>query len=166
MPFLDERQFIELFDRHSDAIFRYCIYRLEDKEKSRELTQETFLRAWKMVRDNKEVSYPKAMLYTVAKNLIIDYVRRKKEASLDKIQEETGDKLFADNTRPKAGDQIDIEIALNKLRQQNPEACDIIELKYLHGLKIKEIAVILKISPNVASVRIHRAIKEFKKQYA
>ena len=83
MPFLDERQFIELFDRHSDAIFRYCIYRLEDKEKSRELTQETFLRAWKMVRDNKEVSYPKAMLYTVAKNLIIDYVRRKKEASLD-----------------------------------------------------------------------------------
>ena len=163
MPKLDEKQFIKLFDKHSDAIFRFCFYRLEDREKSKELSQETFLKTWKIIQAGQEVKYPKAMLYTIARNLVIDYVRRKKEVSLEKIQEESGDQVFfTDKKSLEINDKIDAKIALDKLRTENSEACDIVELKYLHGLKMKEIGLLLEISPNAASVKMHRGIKYLK----
>lgn len=167
MHSLDEKQFVKLFDKHSDAIFRFCFYRLEDKEKAKELAQETFLKTWKVIQAGQEIRYPKAMLYTIARNLVIDYVRRKKEMSLEKIHEESGDQIFfTDEKSLKINDKIDAKLALDKLRDENPEACDIVELKYLHGLKMKEIAVILEISPNSASVKMHRGIKYLKANHA
>ena len=58
-----------------DKIYRYCYYRLRDRERAEDVTQETFLRwfASDTCRDkNQLLQY----LYTVARNLCIDEYRR------------------------------------------------------------------------------------------
>lgn len=58
-----------------DKIYRYCYYRLRDRERAEDVTQETFLRwfASDTCRDKNQLL---RYLYTVARNLCIDEYRR------------------------------------------------------------------------------------------
>ena len=58
-----------------DKIYRYCCYRLRDRERAEDVTQETFLRwfASDTCRDKNQLL---RYLYTVARNLCIDEYRR------------------------------------------------------------------------------------------
>ena len=58
-----------------DKIYRYCYYRLRDRERAEDVTQETFLRwfASDTCRDKNQLP---RYLYTVARNLCIDEYRR------------------------------------------------------------------------------------------
>ena len=44
MPNPDE--FMKVYDAHVDAIFRHCYFRVFDRERARDLVQETFLKTW------------------------------------------------------------------------------------------------------------------------
>lgn len=65
---------IDLEDQY-DKIYRYCYYRLRDRERAEDVTQETFLRwfASDTYRDRNQLL---RYLYTVARNLCIDELRR------------------------------------------------------------------------------------------
>ncbi len=54
-----------------EKIYRYCYYRLHDREQAEDVTQETFLRwfASDTYRDKNQLLH---YLYTVARNLCID----------------------------------------------------------------------------------------------
>lgn len=58
-----------------DKIYRYCYYRLRDRERAEDVTQETFLRwfASDTCRDKNQLL---RYLYTVARNLCVDEYRR------------------------------------------------------------------------------------------
>ena len=58
-----------------DKIYRYCYYRLRDRERAEDVTQETFLRwfASDTYRDKNQLLH---YLYTVARNLCADEFRR------------------------------------------------------------------------------------------
>ena len=165
MQIKTEKQFAAFYDKYADAIFRYCYYRVYQRELAKELSQESFCRLWSMVVDDKEITYPKAVIYRIARNLIIDHSRKKKEASLEEIQEVSGDAIFSDEKYQDYGDNLDIKAALKKLREKNESLSEVLEMKYLQGLKVKDIAHALEVSPNIASVRIHRAIKQLKELY-
>ena len=60
-----------------DKIYRYCYFRLHDRQLAQDITQETFLRFYGQslsLDKGKELPY----LYTVARNLCIDEFRRRK----------------------------------------------------------------------------------------
>lgn len=59
-----------------DKIYRYCYFKLYDKQLAQDITQETFLRFFRQdlcLDSNKELPY----LYTIAKNLCVDNFRKK-----------------------------------------------------------------------------------------
>ena len=59
-----------------DKIYRYCYFKLYDKQLAQDITQETFLQFYRQglnLGRNKELPY----LYTIAKNLCIDSFRKK-----------------------------------------------------------------------------------------
>lgn len=74
---------VSLQDQY-DKIYRYCYFKVNNKEMAEDLTQETFLKYF------SQTSYinrgkPLAYLYTIAKNLCIDFYRdNKKEQNLNK----------------------------------------------------------------------------------
>lgn len=58
-----------------DKIYRYCYYRLRDRERAEDVTQETFLR-WFASDTYRDKNQLLQYLYTVARNLCIDEYRR------------------------------------------------------------------------------------------
>ena len=74
--------FTKAYDELSDAIFRHCWFRIGDRERAKDLMQETFTKSWQYISRGEKVDNLKAFLYRVANNLIIDEYRKKKELSL------------------------------------------------------------------------------------
>lgn len=155
-----EEQFLKAYDEFADAIFRHCALRISDRERGKELMQETFLKAWESVRRGTKVENMRAFLYKIANNLIIDTYRRDRgEVSLEDMAEEQGFdpadlRSDMDVERVVAGGEV-----LDTLQKLEEPYRTALVMRYVDGLEPKDIAEMLGISANVASVRIHRGLK-------
>lgn len=156
-----EKQFLEWHNQFADAIFRHCAFRLSDREKAKDATQETFIRLWKYLSEGKEVLNIRAILYKIANNLIIDEYRRKETFSLDQMQEETGFDPGYD-LRGDIETKDDYAHALTLIESLPPLYRDALIMRHIDGLSVKDIAHSTGETENVISVRIHRAIEKLK----
>jgi RNA polymerase sigma-70 factor (ECF subfamily) len=112
--------------------------------------------------DGKEVDNLKAFLYKVAKNLIIDYRRKKKSYSLDAITE-TGVDFSDTDEEESVANNFDKEFVVGKLEKLDPDDREILTMRYVNEMSIKEIADTLDMTANNVSVKIHRAVEKMKK---
>ena len=81
----EEKDFLDAFEKYADALFRHAHFRLSDRERAYDLTQETYLKAWDYVASGGVVRHYKSFLYRILHNLIIDEYRKKRGASLDEL---------------------------------------------------------------------------------
>ena len=140
---------ISLQDQY-DKIYRYCYFKLNNKEMAEDLTQETFLRYFSQ-KSYIDRGKPLAYLYTIAKNLCIDYYRNN-----DKVQELKEDLLgkddiFAIETR------LTLKQAVSLLSHDLQE---LLLLRFVNELAIGEIANILGVSRFTVSRRLNKALSQ------
>lgn len=155
-------EFSKIYDENIDAIFRFCLIRVSDADLAKDITQETFINAWKYLStQNTEVKNIKALLYKIAKNLIIDNSRKKKAMSLDELMEFGFDAPDEDHDRVK--ERLDAVQAFESVNSLEDKYKEVILMRYVEELSPKEIAEILGESENNISVRIHRALKQLNK---
>lgn len=155
-----EEQFLQVYEKHSDAIFRYCYFRLYNREKAKDIAQDAFMKAWVYLQEGNTIENLRAFIYRVANNLIIDYVRKKKESSLEML-EESGFNPSVDG-KQKEEQRIDGLFVQETLNLLEEEYRDVVYMRYIEELAPREIAQILDESVNVISVRIHRGLKKLK----
>jgi len=73
----DSVAFAEIYERHQAAVFRYIFYRVADQAIAEELTSDVFVRMVAGINSFSDMGRPiLAWLYTIARNLVIDYQRR------------------------------------------------------------------------------------------
>ena len=72
----DEGAFSQLFDRHRGELQVHCYRMLGSFDESEDLTQETFLRAWRKRATFKGRSTYRAWLYRIATNACLDQLDR------------------------------------------------------------------------------------------
>lgn len=158
-----EGRFLEAFDEFSDALFRHAMFRLSDREKAIDVVHDTFTKVWTYVRDGHDITSYKPFLYKVLNNLIIDEYRKRKEASLDAIFEVEGvdesnfAELMQDDVESLVN-QLDGKQAIALVEELPEQYKEVIIMRYVDGLRPKEISVLVEESENVVSVRIHRGI--------
>jgi RNA polymerase sigma-70 factor (ECF subfamily) len=153
---IDENAFIAAYDQYAEPIFRYCYFRVYERERARDLMQETFTRTWEYLRRGNTVDDLRAFLYTTAHNVCVNEIARKKAYSLDAMKETTGfDPASHERSPEQEAEMGQLKEALLDMR---PSDAELLTLRYLDGLAVKEIARILKESPNTISVRIRRAL--------
>lgn len=156
-----KKEFLQAYDKCADAIYRHLFFKTCDTELSKDLTQETFMKTWQYMAAGKQIENIKAFLYKIAGNLVIDNSRKKKEMSLDALEEAGAQ--FAQRDDDEFSDKVELErvrIAVDKLSEKYRE---IVLLRYVDDLSLKEIAHLKAISTNVVSVRINRAITKLRK---
>lgn len=164
-----EHQFIEGFDRHADELFRHAALRLKDRERARDLTQDAFMKTWQFMEGGGEVRELRAFLFRTLKNLIIDEYRRSKTESLESLVDtdegETIDALLPPdetNTLESAIARLDGAQALAAIKELPADYAETLLFRYVDGLAPSEIAVMMQVTENVVSVRIHRGLKKLK----
>lgn len=167
-----EEEFLAAYNEHSDALFRHAFFRLSDRERALDLTQDTFIKAWDYVRGGGNIQNAKAFLFRILNNLIIDEYRRVKSESLDKKLEDNPayEATFAEGSIWEVEDEIDEHDLIDKVRGAigtlSPEYKTVVTMRYIDGFSPKEIARMIGSTENAVSVRIHRAVAKLKEQLA
>lgn len=161
----DQRFFTEIYEQEADPLFRFCLLRVSNRERALEITQETFARLWESISVGKDVQSPRAFIYTVARNLIIDWYRKKKPVSIEALSGDEGkdfDILDEDASSAIEMDALAKQALslLNKLESQYKE---VIYFRYLEGFSPQEISEILGLNANTVSIRITRGMEALRK---
>ena len=162
----EETAFLKAFEEHADALFRHAFFRISERERAKDLTQETFLKAWDYVRAGGNIRHWKSFLYRIMHNLIVDEYRgRGRAESLDALVEEEpvrAQGLIATGGRFEKEEALNEELMIERVKELIPELPDaqraVISLRYVDGLSPKEIARLLDLSENVVSARLSRAV--------
>jgi RNA polymerase sigma-70 factor (ECF subfamily) len=156
----DKEAFGALYKHYFPRIYRYCKANIYRDDLATDICQETFLKAWKAfsafkVKDGGTVQ---AYFFRIARNLIIDLSRKKKEFSLTFYEDIVGDEDVNQN--------IDREDEIKKMKQvlaKLPEKeRQILLLRYFEDLSHKETAKILGIKEGALRVRTTRLLKKLK----
>lgn len=164
-------KFESIYKLESDSIFRFSLIRVSNREQALDITQETFLRLWQSLQKGDDILSPKALLFTIAHRLIIDWYRKKKSFSLDKIisgwqENEDGyssDILDEKTTKDKIYQGVEGRFLLDKINELPHSYRHTVYLRLVEDMSPPEIAEIMGISVNASSVRINRGIRELKK---
>lgn len=148
--------FLASFDEYGDAIFRFCMVKTSNRELAEDLTQETFMRYWQALRDGKDMANARAFLYTIARNLIIDWYRKRKSDSLDDKMD--AGMQVADVKGSIEEDAVYAEVIRTMVDLADSDA-EILVLRYVEGMEPREIAEVIGETANTVSVRLNRAVK-------
>ncbi len=154
--------FIESYDKYADAIFRYCFFRVFDRERSKELMQETFTKTWEYLEKGNEIENIRAFLYKVAHNLCVNDLIRPKIYSLDEMREKI-DFDPRDQNTISPENQAEVSLLFRNLQMLSKEEREILTMRYIDDLSVREIAELLQMIPNTVTVKIKRAVESLKK---
>ena len=151
-----------VFQEYSDVIYRLCLYKINSEDVAYDLTQETFLRLWNKMSSGQDISKSKQYLYQIARNLIVDHYKTNKALSLDLLEEDGFDPVS--NT---VATETLSEVSLIKdvIESLDREFRDVVYMRFVEEMKVKEIAEVLGISENLVSVRINRGKKKLQEKF-
>ncbi len=138
-----------------DKIYRYCYFKLCDKQLAQDITQETFLRFFRRnlsIDSNKELPY----LYTIAKNLCVDSFRQKAVECLEAMAEEAA----YDPTQDWISN-LALRTAIGKLPQEEQE---LIFLRYVNEIGITAICKITGSFRFAVYRRLSRVLERLKEE--
>ncbi|MEK7672284.1 MAG: RNA polymerase sigma factor [Patescibacteria group bacterium] len=155
-----KNDFLDSYEKYSDAIFRHCYFRMNNRERAKELMQDAFMKTWEYISKGNIIENIRAFLYRTANNLIIDDARKKKEASLEELNEKGFQPSYDKQDEIKVHiEYTKIMSVINKLPSNHR---DLIIMRYVDELSPKEIAHVVQESENAVSVRLNRSIKKLR----
>ncbi len=159
-----EKVFGEVYSRESDAIFRFCLLRTSDRDVALDFTQDTFMRFWNSLVLEKDIKNHRTFLFTIARNIVIDWYRKKKSYSLDAMLESEveGRASFQPISTSDVEMEVEAEMLIEKIRQLPEPYSNAVYLRCVEELKPREISEILGESANVISVRISRGLEQLR----
>ena len=140
---------IDLEDQY-EKIYRYCYYRLRNRERAEDVTQETFLRwfASDTCRDKNQLL---RYLYTVARNLCIDEYRRPVTQPLpEDLPEQERDPLAS----------LVLRAELDKLA---PEDRELVLLRYVNEVPMAVLGQLYGLSRFALRRRLNGILKTLRK---
>lgn len=163
----DREAFGDLVDRFQTRIFSFCYQFFRNSDTASEMTQETFLRAYRYIKKYDPKKKFSTWLYSIAKNICIDEKRKMDRSrtvplegvSPSSFQEGYQGQHMKDPSQVslQLEDKLLVEAAVARLPEKYRMA---IILCYFQELPYQEIADVLGLSLNLVKVRIFRAKKQ------
>jgi RNA polymerase sigma-70 factor, ECF subfamily len=124
-------------------VFKYIYARSRDKELSENITNDVFMRFYTSIAVYKtQKETPLSYLFTIARNLLINYAKKKRPRPLEEGELESAISPGL-NQLEKSELSGDVTNMLEALTQIQRDQREVIELKYLSELSNKEIAEML-----------------------
>lgn len=157
----ENNNFIDLYDKYADSIYRFIYMKVSDKDYAWDLTQDCFLKSFEYFNAHK-VKNPRAFLYQVARNLVFDFWKERQKHSFVEISEV--ENAISDNFS--AAERYDLQLqanaimnAINKLPEHHR---DLLILRYVDDLSFAEIASILGKNRTALRMQTSRLVRSLK----
>lgn len=159
-----KKNFSKIYDQYVEKIYRFVYIKVSSQETAQDLTSETFVRTWESFKSGDTIENPRAFLYRVARNLIVDFYREKGRSQIISDEYIKGIVDPRTNLEQKALQNADLERIRQALGNIKDEYQDVIVWHYLDDLKVPEIAQILDKSEDAVRVTLHRALNALKEE--
>lgn len=167
----DRTAFATLVRRHQTAIFNFALRQLRIRSTAEDVVQETFVRVVQNAAEFKHEARFVTWLYTIARNLCIDHLRKgalRKHPSLDEARsgsegdgptlgEQTAD-TKASVEREATGTELRVKIAA-AVEQLPDEQREVFLMREVANLPFKEIAEITNVPENTVKSRMRYALE-------
>lgn len=167
----DEKSFDLLVEKYFRQIYNFVFRLVGSVVEAEDLTQEVFVKAWKRFGKYDREKKFKTWLFVIARNSVIDLLRKKKEIPLSKFEDEEGNNFLEENL-------VDIEALPNELfeRQElqkelqtaidklSPKEKSVVLLYYQEQLSFREISEIFGESINTIKSRYQRSLIKLRRE--
>lgn len=157
-----------LFQQLQAPVFRYLLRKTRNSGRAEDLTQETFLRLCRHLRDERPLDNPKSWLLTVANNLAID--ERRGDANLGDLD----DAAWRQIEESRSNTQVDPEKAVLQRERLNRLHIAVLNLTQLQrdclhlraeGLRYRQIAELMEISISTVVDAVRRATVKLGREF-
>jgi RNA polymerase sigma-70 factor (ECF subfamily) len=165
-PFTKElgfRQLIETYQKPVYQVIRRMVLIHEDAD---DLTQNTFIKAYKALDRFEGNSSLFTWLYRIATNESLTFLEKKKKRyffSLDDHQEKL--ESYVDSSAPLSGDEIQVKLQKSLLKLPDKQRL-VFHLKYEEDLSYEEISKITGTSVGALKASYHHAVKKIEQELA
>ncbi len=159
----DESAFASLVERHLKSVYSFAARSIADE--AEDIAQDTFLKAWKSlsVYEPRSAKF-KTWLMRIARNTVIDYLRKKKTPVFSDIGNGPDDTRTFDTPDPeplpdeivaRAHDTREVEALLREIPLVYRE---VLLLRYMSQMSFEEISGILGENANTVRSRHRRGL--------
>ena len=181
LPPTDEKELVERFQNGEKDVFNELVIKYQGKiynlvykyvsnsETARDLSQEIFIKAFRALPRFKRQSAFYSWLYRIAINLCIDFIRQQKRGQTLSFEDLTtggNDEVVFNDVSPLPPDQVEAKelghIIGKAVEQLPPKQQRVFNLRYHHGLQLKEIAAQLDRSEGTIKAHLHHAHKRLR----
>lgn len=148
----DDEAFISVILMHKEALFRTALAYLKNEEDALEAVQEVTFRAYEKINTLRQPEYVKTWLIRIMMNDCRDRLRKQKRLVFNEeilLQQGISDDFT----------YLEIEEALETLSVEQRE---LIYLRYLHEIKIKDIADMTAVPESTVKTRLYKSLAKLK----
>src|SRR6202795_3031261 len=158
----------QLIEQYQYRLFRYLLYLTSSRERAEDFFQETWIRVLERGHQYDGKFKFEAWLFTIARNLVIDWQRQKKMQSLDALTDpEQGAPMeFADADDPsplhlvlKGEEEATLQASLQQLHAIYRE---VLLLRFQEEVGLAEIAAVLGAPISTVKSRLYRGLAELR----
>ena len=139
-----EARFAQLFDEYSAPIFNYVLRMVADRDRAADITQDTFIKAYRKLHTVTDENSTRSWLYRIATNTAIDDMRRRRMVT------PMGDDAptFANRPDPRPGPEAQamaatlderVQRALSTLRPNHRQCLLLSDLEDMSAQQIGEV---------------------------
>lgn len=148
------RRYEALVDAYYNDIFRYAYWLGKSRQLAEDLTQETFMRAWRAFDSLQSDGAAKAWLFTI--------LRRENARRFEKFQPDLDDIDDHQSALPDArvhepDQQMEMRLLHKAIADLEPEYREPLILQVIGGFSGEEIASMLNLNNNTVMTRLFRA---------
>lgn len=152
--------FNQIVRKYQQKVYWHCRKMVIDHDDADDLTQETFIKAFKGLENFRADAQLFTWLYRIATNECLNFLKKKRRRyilPLYDVEKELASKI--DSSSLVSGDEI--QLKLQKAILQLPEKQRLVfNMKYYDDLKYEEISDVLGTSVGALKASYHHAVKK------
>jgi RNA polymerase sigma-70 factor, ECF subfamily len=158
----DDAAFARIYERYAPAIYRYIYRRVEDEELAKDLQADVFTRMFEGLPRYTDRGWPiSAWLYRIAHDRSVDSIRARSRRRQISLEDWGG---TCEGPEQSVGQQLDYEELHRSLYSLTAEQRQVIQMRFLAGLSIQEVAQQLGRSEGAIKALQHRGIQTLGRQ--
>ena len=163
----DHQAFGGLVNKYQNYVFTLALRMLKNREDAEEIAQDVFVKAYKALADFRGESRFSTWLYTIVNTTCLTFLRKKRPEIHTLDNEQVFERANSIDAGMRA-DQVEQKSRQSMVNQAiallAPDDAEVITLFYKAEQSLDEIARILRVEPNTAKVRLHRARARLKEK--
>lgn len=157
----DDKAFESLFYSLNTPLIKFSMMYIHLKEVAEEIVSDVFVKCWVNRKTMGEVRNIDTYLFVAVKNQSLNHLKKYSHIHLVQVEDTNEVRLVKPFTPQEALEKKELLFKMEQSIEELPQQCRIIfRLIKEEGIKYKEVAEILNISPRTVQTQLFRAMKK------